>query len=109
MLVKGSTKNLTEGRMEKMRTRKQNLVQCSRTSIPHKMKREGIGSIIELSWRSGVNQPTVSGLVGGILSPKNKKGEWRKGVISLSVFFECLPGELFGIKKKSHARDFHNV
>jgi len=72
--------------------------------ILEKMEKEGIKSIIELSRRSGVGQPTLNGLISTKVSPKTKKGEWRKEVMSLATFFECLPGEIFGIKKKSRAR-----
>ena len=95
--------------MEKRCERGKGFVQFSGTIILSKMKEQGIGSIIELSSRSGIDQPTLSSLVSGILSFKTKKGVWRKAVTSLSAFFECLPGEFLGIKKKSRARDFHNV
>ncbi|KKT82255.1 MAG: hypothetical protein A3B07_02160 [Candidatus Yonathbacteria bacterium RIFCSPLOWO2_01_FULL_43_27] len=95
--------------MEKRCARGNGFVQFSGTIILSKMKEQGIGSIIELSSRSGIDQPTLSSLVSGILSFKTKKGVWRKAVTSLSAFFECLPGEFLGIKKKSRARDFHNV
>lgn len=95
--------------MGKRCARGHGFVHFSGTIILNKMKEQGIGSIIELSSRSGIDQPTLSGLVSGILSFKTKKGIWRKAVSSLAMFFECLPGEFLGIKKMSRARDFHNV
>lgn len=74
------------------------------TFILSKMEKEGISSIIELARRSGVGQPTLDGLISARIFPKTKKGEWRKEVRSLATFFECLPGTLFVIKKKSRAR-----
>lgn len=75
------------------------------TFILGKMEEEGIGSIIELSRRSGVGQPTLNGLISARISSRTRKGEWRKEVVSLATFFECLPGSLFGIKEDSCARD----
>lgn len=71
--------------------------------ILEKMSKEGVSSIKELSQRSGVSHVVIRALIGARLSPKTKKGEWRKEVMSLATFFECLPGALFGIKKKSRA------
>lgn len=73
--------------------------------ILEKMKKEGILSILELSQRSGVSQVVISALAGARLSPKTKKGEWRKEVMSLATFFDCLPGALFGIEDDSSAGD----
>lgn len=76
------------------------------TFILGKMEEEGIGSIIELSRRSGVGQPILNGLISARISSRTrKKGEWRKEVVVLATFFECLPGALFGIKEDSCARD----
>jgi RNA polymerase sigma factor (sigma-70 family) len=82
----------------------QKLDLCAKKFILEKMQKEGISSITELSRRSCVDQPTLSALIGGRISPKTKKGGWRKEVVDLATFFECLPGALFGIKKKSRAR-----
>lgn len=73
--------------------------------ILEKMKKEGILSILELSQRSGVSQVVISALAGARLSPKTKKGEWRKEVMSLAIFFECQPGALFGPEDDSSAGD----
>lgn len=80
-------------------------VLCAKKYILEKMEKEGIPSIIELSRRSGVDQPTLSALISGRISPRIKKGGWRKEVVDLATFFECLPGALFGIKKRSRACD----
>lgn len=105
MLIQGVQKNFKGGRMGKMCVKGQRPTSCPGTIILNKMKEQGIGSIIELSARSGIDQPTLSGLVSGTLSFKTKKGVWRRAATSLSAFFECLPGEFLGIKKKSRACD----
>mgnify|MGYP001583740669 CR=1 FL=1 len=73
--------------------------------ILEKMKKEGILSILDLSRRSGVGQPTLNGLISSRISSRTKRGEWRKEVMSLAIFFECQPGALFGFEGDSNACD----
>lgn len=77
--------------------------------IFEKMEKEGISSIVELSRRSGVGQPALSGLINSRISSRTKKGDWRKEVLSLATFFECSPGALFGIEEDSCACDDSRV
>jgi len=75
-------------------------ISVSNARIRKAIEKAGYTSVLQMCRIKNLNPSVTCELINMKLSPLNKKGEWRKCVLSLADALYCLPDDLFSERQK---------